>query len=150
MYRTCFCLLSVLSVVCAANLGYLPRHTQTRPQSQPQKQQQSQSQSTQSQAYYYNAPSASTMAALRRIVLGHLQRFQEADKQRLQLMQPSRAEVQRQTYRQPVAAASESSLDYAVPPNSPTPKNYAMNFLPEGRDVVPGTSYIPLRLLLIR
>ncbi|KAH8310381.1 hypothetical protein KR044_001026, partial [Drosophila immigrans] len=130
-----FQLISVLSVVCAAIPGYLPRHTQ------PQKQ-------LQSQAYYYNAPNANTMAALRRIVLGHLQRFQEADRQRsLQMPSP----VQRQAYRQPlVAAASQSSLDYAVPPNTPTPKNYAMNFLPEGRDVAPGTSYIPLKLLLIR
>ncbi|KAH8359507.1 hypothetical protein KR093_007210 [Drosophila rubida] len=136
-----FQLISVLSVVCAASQGYLPRHTQML--AQPQ---------SQGQAYYYNAPSASTMAALRRIVLGHLQRFQEADRRRSLLMQPIRVEVQRQPYRQPVVAAAtaQSSLDYAVPPNTPTPKNYAMNFLPEGRDVAPGTSYIPLRLLLIR
>jgi len=130
----------VLSVVCAANLSYLHRQSQTQGQTKGL-----------GQAYYYNAPSANTMAALRRIVLGHLQRFQEADRQNARmLMIPGKQEVQRQPYRQPVIAASLNSLDYAVPPNTPTPKNYAMNFLPEGRDVVPGTSYIPLRLLLIR
>lgn len=87
------------------------------------------------------------MAALRRIVLGHLQRFQQADRERqraLAMEVQSVAVPVSVSYRQP-------SLDlHAVPPNTPTPKNYAMNFLPEGRDVVPGTSYIPLRLLLIR
>ncbi|XP_064555580.1 uncharacterized protein LOC135440384 [Drosophila montana] len=149
MYRTCLCLISVLGVVCAANLGYLPRQTQqqTLPQVQPQ-----------GQAYYYNAPSVSTMAALRRIIQGHLQRFQLADKQRFQLGDRQRSlllqakpEVQLQpSQRQPALAATQHSLDSAVPPNTPTPKNYAMNFLPDGKDVAPGTSYIPLKLLRIR
>lgn len=134
--------MSVLSVVSAANLGYLFRQNQLQPT-------QKQLQAHQGQAYYYDAPSANTMAVLRLIVLGHLQRFQEADRQRA-LMIHGRPEVQRQPYRQAVIAAPLNSLDYAVPPNTPTPKNYAMNFLPEGRDVAPGTSYIPLRLLLTR
>ncbi|KAH8407254.1 hypothetical protein KR222_011320, partial [Zaprionus bogoriensis] len=136
-----FQLVSLLSAVCAANLGYLPRQTQPDTQMQLSR----------GQAYYYNAPSSNTMAALRRIVLGHLQRFQQADRERERtLMLSSRAEVQPPSYRQAAAAASQRSVEYAVPPNTPTPKNYAMNFLPEGRDVAPGTSYIPLRLLLIR
>lgn len=128
----------------AANLGYLPRQQQQLQQLQQPKIQSNQ------QAYYYNPPSSSTMAALRRIVLGHLQRFQQADRER----QRALAEVQQSgsgmSYRQPVVAQTISLDFHAVPPNTPTPKNYAMNFLPEGRDVVPGTSYIPLRLLLIR
>ncbi|EDW59036.1 uncharacterized protein [Drosophila virilis] len=141
MYKTCLCLIAVLGVACAANLGYLPRQMQQQslPQVQPQ-----------GQAYYYKAPSVSTMAALRRIIQGHLQRFQLADRQRLLLWQ-AKPEVQLQSLqRQPAVAATQQSLDYGVPPNTPTPKNYAMNFLPDGKDVAPGTSYIPLKLLRIR
>ncbi|KAM8706071.1 hypothetical protein ACLKA7_010371 [Drosophila subpalustris] len=145
MSRTCFCLIlvSVLSVVSAASLGYLPRRMQQHTPTQTQQQQQ-----IQGQAYFYNAPNSNTMAALRRIILGHLQRFQEADRQRA-LMVHGKTEAQRQSYRQSVIATLENGLGFDVPQNTPTPKNYAMNFLPEGRDVVPGTSYIPLRLLLL-
>lgn len=92
------------------------------------------------------------MAALRRIIQGHLQRFQLADRQRAQQWQQGRVDMQLQPYRkqQPAGAPTHLSFEFAVPPNTPTPKNYAMNFLPEGKDVAPGTSYIPLKLLRIR
>ncbi|EDW39195.1 GL13539 [Drosophila persimilis] len=140
MYRSCFWLLlvSMLAVVGAGTQSreYLPRR--------------------QPQPYFYSTPAPSTMAALRRIIQGHLQRFQQADSpqfSRRALNQQAKTEVgskmQLLVYvRMP--AASEHILDYALPPNTPTPKNYAQNFLPDGKDVVPGSSYIPLRLLLIR
>ncbi|XP_068157364.1 uncharacterized protein [Drosophila tropicalis] len=145
MYRTCFCLLTLLTVVLAATQSrdYLPKRS-----------------------YYYAPPSmetsAKTMAALRRIIQGHLQRFQQADNtfalfSPRAIAQQGKAEVQLdkpkqhlQQQQQLVVAGSQNNLEYALPPNTPTPKNYAQNFLPEGQDVVPGSSYIPLRLLLIR
>ncbi|EDV90815.1 uncharacterized protein LOC6569797 [Drosophila grimshawi] len=129
MYRTWLCLISVLSVASAANLAYLPRQTQRAVQL--------------GNAYYYNAPAPSTSQALRRIIQGHLQRFQQADRQRVISSLPMRVEVYRQSPQQLI-------FEFMLPPNSPTPKNYAMNFLPEGRDVAPGTSYIPLKLFRIR
>lgn len=119
-------------------------------------------------AYVYPPPSPSTMAALRRIIQGHLERFQQADQNqqthqtqfsRRAFAQQTKVEVSAEKWQKPQAlmqvyvvsgAASDNVLDYAVPPNSPTPKNYAQNFLPEGKDVVPGSSYIPLRLLVIK
>ncbi|XP_023168480.1 uncharacterized protein LOC111597824 [Drosophila hydei] len=140
MYRTCLCLIALLlGIACAASPAYIPRQTaKKRP--------------TQSGAYYYNPPSPATMAALRRIIQGHLQRFQLADRQRAQQWQQGRVDMQLQPYRkqQPAGAPTHLSFEFAVPPNTPTPKNYAMNFLPEGKDVAPGTSYIPLKLLRIR
>lgn len=93
------------------------------------------------------------MAALRRIIQGHLQRFQMADRQRTQQWQLARVDVQpMQPNRQLQSAPTARHLifEFMLPPNTPTPKNYAMNFLPEGKDVAPGTSYIPLRLVRIR
>ncbi|SPP80832.1 uncharacterized protein LOC117583083 [Drosophila guanche] len=141
MYKSCSYLLlvSMLAVIAAGTQSreYLPRR--------------------QPQAYFYSTPTPpGTMAALRRIIQGHLHRFQQADSaqfSRRALNHQAKTEVGSKTmqllvYRMP--AASENILDYALPPNTPTPKNYAQNFLPDGKDVVPGSSYIPLRLLLIR
>ncbi|XP_002000814.2 uncharacterized protein LOC6574786 [Drosophila mojavensis] len=140
VHRTCLCLVALLlGVACAAGPAYLPRQTPTqRP--------------TQSGTYFYDPPSATTMAALRRIIQGHLQRFQMADRQRLQQWQLARVDVQMQPNRQLQSAPTTKQLtfEFILPPNTPTPKNYAMNFLPEGKDVAPGTSYIPLRLVRIR
>ncbi|XP_030369358.1 uncharacterized protein LOC115620312 [Scaptodrosophila lebanonensis] len=156
----CICLLPLLGWACATNLAYLPRQSSRSLQ----------------HAYHYEAPSSSsysslsaetnpsTMAALRRIILGHLQRFQQADSlHEANIAQFSRRALTRQAkpdthlakrLNQMAAvlpyAASASHEKYALPPNTPTPKNYAQNFLPDGEDVVPGSSYIPLRLLLIR
>ncbi|KAH8383714.1 hypothetical protein KR009_010187 [Drosophila setifemur] len=136
-----FQILALLAMASAAtqNRDYLPRPP--------------------AKAYVYSTPPPSTMIALRRIIQGHLERFQQAD----QVHFSRRAQVQQgkvqtsekrpqalQLWVMPAAAASENILDYALPPNTPTPKNYARNFLPEGRDVVPGSSYIPLRLLVIK
>ncbi|KAH8293484.1 hypothetical protein KR054_000902 [Drosophila jambulina] len=144
-------LMTIVAVASAATRGrdYLPRPP--------------------ARAYVYPTPSPSTMAALRRIIQGHLERFQQAElnqqaQQQTQfsrraLAQHSKAEVTAEKWQKPQAvmqvyvvsgAASDNVLEYAVPPNSPTPKNYAQNFLPEGKDVVPGSSYIPLRLLVIK
>lgn len=104
------------------------------------------------------------MAQLRRIIQGHLERFQLAEQahfSRRANVQLGKSEVPAD--RKPLAmqlwvvrtpaisgAASDNVLDYALPPNTPTPKDYAHKFLPEGKDVVPGSSYIPLRLLVIK
>ncbi|KAH8363225.1 hypothetical protein KR084_007330, partial [Drosophila pseudotakahashii] len=119
-------------------------------------------------AYVYATPPPSTMAQLRRIIQGHLERFQQADEahfSRRANVQLGKSEVlaaerkpqamQLWVVRAPTlplisAAASENVLDYALAPNTPTPKDYAHKFLPEGKDVVPGSSYIPLRLLVIK
>ncbi|KAH8247346.1 hypothetical protein KR038_002856 [Drosophila bunnanda] len=141
-------LLIIMAVASAATRGrdYLPRPP--------------------AKAYVYPPPSPSTMAALRRIIQGHLDRFHQAElnqQAQQQQTQFSRRALAQQTKpevgQKPQAAmqvyvvsgaASDNVLEYAVPPNSPTPKNYAQNFLPEGKDVVPGSSYIPLRLLVIK
>ncbi|KAH8278336.1 hypothetical protein KR018_000042 [Drosophila ironensis] len=113
-------------------------------------------------AYVYTTPPANTMAALRRIIQGHLDRFQLADQahfSRRSQVQLAKAEIPAEKRPQAMqlwlmpaatASASENILDYALPPNTPTPKNYARNFLPVDKDVVPGSSYIPLRLLVIK
>ncbi|XP_016935595.3 uncharacterized protein [Drosophila suzukii] len=148
MYRTFFMLLTLVAVASAAgfNRDYLPRPPARR-------------------AYVYAPPPPSTMAQLRRIIQGHLERFQQADQahfSRRANVQLGKSEVPAE--RKPQAmqlwvartptvisgAASENTLEYALAPNTPTPKDYAHKFLPEGKDVVPGSSYIPLRLLVIK
>ncbi|ALC48030.1 CG15554 [Drosophila busckii] len=161
MYRTCLCLLIVFSVVSAASYAYLPRLTRAQSPLQNQLHQQPPPQQPQQQhqplPYHYYMPNSGAMLALRKIIQGHLQRFQQQDTALLLqvrrptlLPQPNRVAVQPQLQRQLVTSAATNHLEGVVPPNTPTPKNYAMNFLPEGRDVVPGTSYIPLRLLIRR
>ncbi|XP_016973811.1 uncharacterized protein LOC108040738 [Drosophila rhopaloa] len=146
MYRTCFSLLTLMAVASAATVGrdYLPR--------------------PQAKAYVYAAPPPSTMAQLRRIIQGHLERFQQADQEhfsRRANVQLGKAEVPAEKKQQAMqlwvvrtptisGSASENLLEYALAPNTPTPKDYAHKFLPEGKDVVPGSSYIPLRLLVIK
>ncbi|XP_017065653.1 uncharacterized protein LOC108104221 [Drosophila eugracilis] len=146
MYRTCFWLLTLVAVASAATFGrdYLPRPT--------------------ARAYVYPTPPPSTMAQLRRIIQGHLERFQQAEeahfsrRANVQLGKSDLAverkpqAMQLWVVRTPTVsgAASENVLDYALAPNTPTPKDYAHKFLPEGKDVVPGSSYIPLRLLVIK
>lgn len=114
-------------------------------------------------AYVYGTPPPSTMAQLRRIIQGHLERFQLAEQahfsRRANVLGKSEVPADRKplamqlwVVRKPAisGAASDNVLDYALPPNTPTPKDYAHKFLPEGKDVVPGSSYIPLRLLVIK
>ncbi|EDW53598.1 uncharacterized protein LOC6612947 [Drosophila sechellia] len=146
MYRTFVWLLTLMAVASAATSArdYLPRPP--------------------ARAYVYGTPPPSTMAQLRRIIQGHLERFQQAEQahfSRRANVQLGKSEVPAE--RKPLAmhlwvvptpaisgAASDNVLDYALPPNTPTPKDYAHKFLPEGKDVVPGSSYIPLRLLVIK
>ncbi|XP_017039334.1 uncharacterized protein LOC108086806 [Drosophila ficusphila] len=146
MYRTCFLLLALVAVARAASSGreYLPRPP--------------------ARTYVYPPPSPNTMAQLRRIIQGHLERFQQADEahfSRRANLQLGKSEqpagkrpqaMQLWAVRTPTVsgAASENVVELALAPNTPTPKNYAQNFLPEGKDVVPGSSYIPLRLLVIK
>ncbi|XP_016998377.2 uncharacterized protein [Drosophila takahashii] len=149
MYRTFALLLTLVAAASAASFSrdYLPRPPATA-----------------KGAYVYATPPPSTMAQLRRIIQGHLERFQQADEahfSRRANVQLGKSEerkpqaMQLWVVRTPTlplisAAASENSLDYALAPNTPTPKDYAHKFLPEGKDVVPGSSYIPLRLLVIK
>ncbi|XP_017088559.2 uncharacterized protein [Drosophila bipectinata] len=145
MYWTTFWIFTLLAMASAATQGrdYLPRPP--------------------ARTYVYNAPPPSTMVALRRIIQGHLDRFQQADQahfSRRSQLQQAKADVGAEKRPQVMqlwlvpagsaGSASDNVLEYALPPNTPTPKNYARNFLPEGRDVVPGSSYIPLRLLVIK
>ncbi|KAI8046141.1 uncharacterized protein LOC128266221 [Drosophila gunungcola] len=144
MYRTCFLLLALLAVASAGR-DYLPRPP--------------------TKAYVYGTPPPSTMAQLRRIIQGHLERFQKADeahfsrRANIQLLksevlgaEKKQQAMQLWVVRTPTisGSASENALDYALAPNTPIPKDYAHKFLPEGKDVVPGSSYIPLRLLVIK